>query len=97
VEITMTDALSPFPSMDIEPEPEEPRQYWGSLLRGHNNMPFWDDLKRRAPFDFLESRAEATVECAKPTYYRTGDHSRILPPMWGDGRIGMLPGAVMWR
>jgi hypothetical protein len=143
----MADASTPFPLRDIEPELEGLRQYWASLIRGNNDMPFWDDLKpsavgqlsgrlvvldvfdkpnrfryssllgselrerygedvrdmflhetpRRAPFDFLESQAEATVESAKPTYYRAGDYSRILMPMWGDGRIGMLLGAVVWR
>lgn len=58
---------------------------------------FVDETPRRAPFDFLESQAEATVEGAGPTYYRGGDYSRILLPMWGDGRISMLLGAVVWR
>lgn len=138
---------APFPLSDIEPELEGLRQYWASLIRGNNNMPFWDDFApsavphlssrlivldvfdkpnrfrygsllgselekrygeevrdlfvhetaRRSPFDFLESQAEATVESAEPTYYRCGDYSRILLPMWGDGRIGMLLGAVVWR
>ena len=143
----MADAATPFPLTDVEPELERLRQYWASLMRGNNNMPFWDDFTpsavadlssrlvvldvfdkpnrfryngllgsdleqrygedvrdmfvhetaRRSPFDFLESQAEATVESAKPTYYRASGYSRILLPMWGDGRLGMLLGAVMWR
>ena len=143
----MADAATPFPLSDVEPELEGLRQYWSSLIRGHNDMPFWDDFapsatpqladrlvvldvfekpnrfrysgllgaelekrlgedvrhkfvheaSRGDPFNFLESQAEATVESAKPTYYRAGAYSRILLPMWGDGRIGMLLGAVVWR
>lgn len=143
----MADPVTPFPLTDLEPELESLRTYWASLVRGNNNMPFWDDFaptavpqlaarllvldvfdkpnrfrfsgltgdeleKRygenvrdlfvhesapRAPFDFLESQAEATVESAKPTRYRGAEYSRILLPMWGDGRIGMLLGAVVWR
>lgn len=143
----MVNAVTPFPLSDLEPEVEALRQYWAALIRGHNDMPFWDDFSpsaeaqlsgrmlildvfdepnrfrynrllggelekrygedvrdkfvhettRRAPFDFLESQAEATVESAKPTYYRGADYSRVLLPMWGDGRISMLLGAVVWR
>jgi hypothetical protein len=35
----------------------------------------------------------ATVEGRAPTYYRSGDgagYSRLVLPLWGDGRIGML-------
>lgn len=140
-------ATTPFPLSDVEPDLEALRQYWASLIRGHNDMPFGDDFApsavpqlserlivldvfdkpnrfryssllgkdlerhygeevrdlfvheaaRRAPFNYLEAQAEATVEGAKPTYYRAGDYSRILLPMWGDGRIAMLVGAVLWR
>jgi hypothetical protein len=55
------------------------------------------------PFDYLRSQASATIECAGPTCYRqeasegppaTRAYSRLLLPMWGEGRIGMLLGAV---
>jgi hypothetical protein len=38
------------------------------------------------------------VEARAPTYYRDaeGPSSRLLLPMWGDGRISMLLGAVAW-
>jgi hypothetical protein len=143
----MTMAATPFPLSDVEPELEALRQYWSSLIRGNNAVPFGDDfapsavpqlsgrlivldvfdkpnrfryssllgkdLERRygedvrdlfvheaaprTPFDYLEAQAQATVEGAKPTYYRAGDYSRILLPMWGDGRISMLVGAIAWR
>lgn len=139
-------AATPFPLVDLEPELEQLRTYWVSLIRGHNDMPFQDtfspnslahltqrllildvfdkpnrfrynsllgadleakygadvrdlfvhETERRAPFDFLESQAEATVESAQPTYYRGANYSRLLLPMWADGRISMLIGAVVW-
>lgn len=51
------------------------------------------------PLDFLLSQASATVEAAAPTHYGTGageGYRRIMLPMWGDGRIGILLSAVAW-
>lgn len=142
----MTQALSPFPLKDVEPDLEAVRAYWEGLVRGANQMPFWDDfapsalpqatlllldvvfdqpsrfrfsndvapsleqrygedvrgrfsdeIAPRAPFEYLTAQAHATLESAQPTYYRAGAYSRLLAPMWGDGRIGMLLGAVSWR
>jgi hypothetical protein len=62
---------------------------------------FLDETELDAPLDYLRSQASATVECAAPTYFRrekdeapAGAYERLLLPMWGDGRIGMLLGAV---
>jgi hypothetical protein len=64
---------------------------------------FLDETDLDAPLEFLRSQASATVECAAPTYFRREKdeasvirpaHARLLLPMWGDGRIGMLLGAV---
>jgi len=61
---------------------------------------FIDHASLDSPFDFLRSQASATVESAAPTYYHQaadGDaraYGRLLLPMWGEGRIGMLLGAV---
>lgn len=50
-----------------------------------------------SPFDFLLSQASATVEAGQPTLYR-GDgpnrYDRLLLPMWGDGRTGLLLGVI---
>jgi hypothetical protein len=126
------------------------RDYWGSLKRGENSMPFWDDVKLsslpdladrlmlvdafespqrfrlnlvgeqirkrygddlagkfvdeigpRVPFQFLTAQASATIEAQAPTFFaaeaRTGRHhgyARLLLPMWGDGRVGMILGAI---
>jgi hypothetical protein len=64
---------------------------------------FLDETGLDAPLEFLRSQASATVECAAPTCFgREKDeasvakpaYARLLLPMWGDGRIGMLLGAV---
>lgn len=49
------------------------------------------------PFGFLLSQASATVEAARPTLHQGGDgahYARLLLPMWGDGRVGLLLGVV---
>jgi|GEM_PF-362862 len=50
-----------------------------------------------SPFDFLLSQASATLEAGQPTLYRdTGPkrYDRLLLPMWGDGRTGLLLGVI---
>lgn len=144
----MSAAANPFPLEDIEPDLEAVRAHWTGLIRGDNNMPFWDDfapanlpeagktlflldvmfdqpsrfrfsnvvgaeleqsygeevrglfsdeIPRRPPFEYLTAQAYATLEGRHPTYYAAGAYSRFLAPMWGDGRIGMLLGAIAWR
>jgi hypothetical protein len=58
---------------------------------------FLEELTLRDPFDYLLAQCSATVEARAPTYYESGAVSRLLMPMWGDGHIGMLLGAVDWR
>jgi hypothetical protein len=68
---------------------------------------FLDEIEPRSPLQYLISQASAAVESRALTYYRhdsvkradstNGPYSRLLLPMWGDGRIGMLLGAVAWR
>ena len=58
---------------------------------------FADEIALRDPFAFLRAQCSATVEARAPTYYGGGGspgYARLLLPMWGDGRIGMLLGAV---
>lgn len=50
-----------------------------------------------SPFDYLLSQASATVEGRRPTLHRgagPGGHARLLLPMWGEGRVGLLLGVV---
>jgi hypothetical protein len=60
---------------------------------------FADDTDLREPFAYLRAQCSATVEAALPTYYRSngGAFSRLLLPMWGDGQVRLLLGAVDWR
>jgi hypothetical protein len=68
---------------------------------------FSDEIEIRHPFQYLNSQGLATIESRAPTYYRhdvgerggsraTEGYSRLILPLWGDGRIGMLFEAVAW-
>jgi hypothetical protein len=64
---------------------------------------FADEMEVKYPFDYFLSQASATVERGAPSHYAHGaggksrgstSYTRLLLPMWGDGRIGMLLGAI---
>lgn len=58
---------------------------------------FIDETVLPGRLDKLQAQCSATVAARAPTFYRHGGqppYTRILLPMWGDGRIGMLLGAV---
>lgn len=61
---------------------------------------FADEIELTDGLTYLRAQCSATVEAREPTFYRHDRSSngavfsRILMPMWGDGRIGMLLGAV---
>jgi len=60
---------------------------------------FLDETVLGHPFEFLRGQCSVTSECAAPTYlhmdqtHGRGAFSRLLLPMWGDGRISMILGA----
>jgi hypothetical protein len=66
---------------------------------------FLDEVALNCPLEFLRSQCSATVECGAPTYYKQRaiqnsvriGYSRLLLPLWRDGRISMLLGAVEWE
>ena len=69
---------------------------------------FIDEMDLRSPFEYLRSQCSATVESRAPTYYphregnaETSDsiksYSRLLLPLWGDGHVGTILGAVEWH
>jgi hypothetical protein len=68
-------------------------QRYGEALNGK----FLDEMNLRAPFGYLRAQCSATIESRAPTFHADAGYSRILMPMWGDGHIGMLLGAVDWR
>ncbi|HMM14379.1 MAG TPA: hypothetical protein PKA57_07085 [Parvibaculum sp.] len=55
---------------------------------------FADEIASAAPLEYLRAQASATVESRAPTYVRHGAQARLLLPLWGNGRISMLLGAV---
>lgn len=149
----MTKATAPFALPAKLPlDLDRVWEYWKSLKRGENTIPFWDDLKLPSlpeladrlilvdvferpqrfrfnlvgkgiqqiyggdlvgkfadeidpghPVDFFIAQASVTVEAGAPTFFmdtatsdRTGalGDARLLLPMWGNGRIEMILGAV---
>jgi hypothetical protein len=66
---------------------------------------FSDEIELRYPFEYFNSQCFATVETRAATLYRhvladadalrqAQEYSRLLLPMWGEGHVGMLLGAV---
>ncbi|HXJ00891.1 MAG TPA: hypothetical protein VNH44_06695 [Micropepsaceae bacterium] len=60
-----------------------------------------DELTVRPPLDEFVSQCGAAVDTRAPTFYRHeptttghGGYGRILLPLWADGRIAALLGAV---
>jgi hypothetical protein len=59
---------------------------------------FVDEVVLRNPFEQLDTQCNATLNSRAPTYYRhqaPKPYSRIILPLWGNGRIDMLLGAVV--
>jgi hypothetical protein len=78
-------------------------QLTGELMKNFDQTltgKFIDEIDLSDFFAYLRAQCSATVEARAPTYYRDYSghispvHARILLPMWGDGRIGMLLGAI---
>ncbi len=60
---------------------------------------FIDETSPGKYFGYLRAQSSATVEAAEPTFLRLADvsgpaFSRVLLPMWGNGQINMLLGAI---
>lgn len=76
---------------------------YGREIESH----FVDEVARKAPFEYLLSQASATVQSGKPTFYHhvamnahapdpSKSYLRLLLPLWGEGHIAMLMGAVIF-
>jgi hypothetical protein len=72
---------------------------YGSGLAGK----FVDEIEPRSPLELLQSQCSAAVEMRAPAYYRHAAagrrkdaYARLILPMWGDGRVGMILGGVTW-
>jgi hypothetical protein len=60
---------------------------------------FIDEIPQEANFSYLGAQASATVEAREPTWLGLDvtsgrSLSRLLLPMWGNGQINMLLGAI---
>jgi hypothetical protein len=78
---------------------ERIRRRYGADLAGK----FVDQISPTVPFEFLTAQASATIEAKAPTFFggaagsasgRHHGYARLLLPMWGEGRIGMMLGAI---
>jgi hypothetical protein len=68
----------------------------GEALATDVSGEFLDEMAPARPFQFLQAQCSAAVESAGPTFFASADggYSRLVLPMWGDGRTSMLLGAV---
>ena len=65
---------------------------------------FADEIEPKVPFEFVRAQASVTLECAAPTYFKHDEGAtssgrgdpRVLLPMWGDGHISLVLGAIEW-
>jgi hypothetical protein len=75
-------------------------QRYGTVITGK----FSDEIDLHPPIDELTGQCRATIERRAPTYFRHvpagkpqhagAGYSRLILPLWGNGRIEMLLGAV---
>jgi len=94
--------LADFPDMaermfliDVFTMPERFRfAQVGSALGADLAGLFLDETRLEQPFEFLRAQCAAAVEAAAPTLHSQSGYARVVLPMWGDGRISMLLGAV---
>lgn len=100
---SLPDLVDDLMLIDVFNQPERFRfnTVGASIAKRHGDPvvgKFAADIPLQRPFRFLRAQCSATVEARAPTYYRDADSSaRLLLPMWGEGRVGMLLGAFDWR
>jgi hypothetical protein len=69
---------------------------YGRLISGK----FVDELEQKPPLEHLGAQCRAAVEHQSLTYFRagpssgTGSYSRMVFPLWGEGRVSMLLAAI---
>jgi hypothetical protein len=73
-------------------------EFVGDGLQGGAGR-FIDETPPDIHFNYLRAQSSATVEAGEPTFLRlTQDaghkFSRVLLPMWGNGQVNMLVGAI---
>jgi hypothetical protein len=59
---------------------------------------FTDEVDQHPPIDRVTEQCQVTVDQRAPTYFRhakgNSSYSRLILPLWGNGHIEMLIGAV---
>ena len=70
-----------------------------NLRRELATASFIDEMPPNVNFSYLRAQSSATVEAAEPTLLRLTQSSgysfsRILLPLWGNGQVNMLLGAI---
>jgi len=96
----LADAAGAVLLLDVFDKPERFRfsLLGGDLLLAQDKAlsgRFIDEVELPAPLGFLRAQASATVEGRVPTYHRDASGAaRLLLPLWGDGRVSLLLGAV---
>jgi hypothetical protein len=62
---------------------------------------FTNEFEPTSPFEYLSSQCSATLESRAPTYYGHEEgtstqqaYARLLLPLWGEGCVRMLLGAI---
>jgi hypothetical protein len=93
-------AARPF-TLSVFAAPERFRfEYLDKALQGTASAGrFIDELFLDAGLGYLRAQSSATVEAAEPTFFRLHEKSgpnfsRVLLPLWGNGQINVLLGAV---
>ncbi len=65
------------------------RGWYGADIDGK----FADEIEAKGPLAYFSAQASATVEAVQPTFHHDG-FARLLLPLWGNGYVSMLLGAV---
>lgn len=74
---------------------EDVTRRYGAAIAGQ----FTDEVDLHAPIEALTDQCRATVERGRPTWFHRaaaagGGYARLVLPLWGNGHIDMLVGAV---
>jgi len=87
--------------LSVSASPERCRfEFLGDNLQGAAALgSFLDEMAPNINFSYLRAQSSATVEAAAPTFLRLTQFSgysfsRVLLPLWGNGQVNMLLGAI---
>jgi len=96
-EVFLMEAFENPPRCRFDLVGDDVTQRYGTPVNGK----FADEIEQRTPLDELTTQCWRTIERREPTYFRhgaspgaAGGYSRLVLPLWGNGRIEMLLGAI---